>query len=97
MTTCTVSPAGWKCSREPGHDGPCAASRVMPYDEYVDKVIESGDLAQNIEYRWHGESITHFNLPERELRRLLTEAWMDGLKHSLVMIESEKRRLDEQD
>lgn len=25
---CTVPPAGWSCSREPGHEGPCAASPV---------------------------------------------------------------------
>lgn len=25
---CTVPPAGWVCSRKPGHDGPCAASPV---------------------------------------------------------------------
>jgi hypothetical protein len=29
-----------------------------------------------------------------ELRGCLTDAWMDGLKYSLVMIESEKRRRD---
>lgn len=22
---CDVPPAGWRCTREPGHDGPCAA------------------------------------------------------------------------
>ena len=97
MSSCIVPPAGWKCSREPGHDGPRAASRVMPYDEYVDKVVNSGNLSKNIEYRWYGESITYFNLPEREFRRLLTDAWMEGLKYSLVILESEKRRRDEQD
>jgi len=25
-TTCNVPPEGWTCSREPGHEGPCAAS-----------------------------------------------------------------------
>jgi hypothetical protein len=25
---CTVPPAGWQCSREAGHEGPCAARRV---------------------------------------------------------------------
>lgn len=25
---CTVPPEGWSCSREPGHEGPCAASPV---------------------------------------------------------------------
>lgn len=27
-TKCEVPPAGWVCSREPGHDGPCAATAV---------------------------------------------------------------------
>jgi hypothetical protein len=22
---CTIPPIGWKCTRDPGHDGPCAA------------------------------------------------------------------------
>lgn len=25
MTACTKAPAGWTCSREAGHEGPCAA------------------------------------------------------------------------
>jgi len=28
MTTCTKPPSGWTCSREEGHEGPCAASPV---------------------------------------------------------------------
>jgi len=24
-TACKLPPAGWRCSREPGHEGPCAA------------------------------------------------------------------------
>jgi hypothetical protein len=27
---CTLPPAGWWCSRERGHDGPCAARRRLP-------------------------------------------------------------------
>ena len=27
MTACTVPPKGWWCSREAGHEGPCAARR----------------------------------------------------------------------
>jgi len=27
---CSVAPAGWWCSREPGHDGPCAAHPETP-------------------------------------------------------------------
>ena len=27
---CTVPPPGWRCTREPGHEGPCAAVPVTP-------------------------------------------------------------------
>ena len=27
---CKLPPRGWWCSREPGHDGPCAARRKSP-------------------------------------------------------------------
>ncbi len=69
----------------------------MPYDNYVNKAVNNGNLSKNIECQWYGESITYFNLPEREFRRLLTDAWLAGLSHSLELIESEKRRRDEQD
>jgi hypothetical protein len=28
MIACTLPPPGWSCSREPGHDGPCAARPI---------------------------------------------------------------------
>ena len=34
---CQLPPPGWWCSREPGHDGPCAAREVKPdvrYDQF---------------------------------------------------------------
>lgn len=30
---CLVPPTGWTCSREPGHDGPCAASPACTFAE----------------------------------------------------------------
>lgn len=27
---CTIPPAGWYCTRTPGHEGPCAAHPVEP-------------------------------------------------------------------
>lgn len=30
VPVCTVPPAGWTCSRAPGHDGPCAARPNLP-------------------------------------------------------------------
>lgn len=29
--TCDKAPAGWSCTREAGHDGPCAAVKVPWY------------------------------------------------------------------
>ncbi len=28
MKACQVPPPGWRCTREPGHEGPCAAIEV---------------------------------------------------------------------
>ena len=28
-TSCSIAPLGWRCSREAGHDGPCAAHQVL--------------------------------------------------------------------
>lgn len=30
---CTLPPAGWYCTREPGHEGPCAAWPIAPENE----------------------------------------------------------------
>jgi len=30
MTECTLPPSGWRCTREAGHDGPCAAVPSSP-------------------------------------------------------------------
>jgi hypothetical protein len=32
IEVCQVPPKGWKCSRTPGHDGPCAASPISYED-----------------------------------------------------------------
>ena len=70
-----------------------------PYEEYVDKVLSG--------LRFHATLRFLDDVPlepkdedwvritsKRELRSMLIDAWMDGLKYSLVMIESEKRRRD---
>lgn len=54
-----------------------------PYDEYIDRVFD--DISHTGTYK---------GLHVDDLRELLADAWMDGLKYSLVMIESEKRRRD---
>lgn len=94
MSICTIPPAGWSCSREPGHDGPCAARRIFPYEDYTDKILTGGQLARNIHFEWWGAPTILYDFTERELRSLIADAWLEGLKYSLVMIESEKRRRD---
>lgn len=37
---CTVPPEGWKCSRAPGHDGPCAASPICEDDLVADLTLQ---------------------------------------------------------
>lgn len=66
----------------------------FPYDTYVDKAVARGDLSRYVEYRWYGESVTYFTLPERELRSMLADAWLSGLGHSLELIETKRRSND---
>jgi hypothetical protein len=41
---CTVPPPGWTCSREPGHDGPCAARPADPMlSNFRRHLVERGD------------------------------------------------------
>lgn len=71
--TCPLPPKGWTCSRAKGHDGPCAASpEEMPYEKYVDKVIDG------LPRDWYVTG---------EFRRMLIDAWFAGLEHSLVLME----------
>lgn len=32
-SVCTLPPPGWRCTREPGHDGPCAALPILAPSE----------------------------------------------------------------
>lgn len=36
-SACTLPPPGWWCSRDAGHDGPCAARRTIMVDTVVDQ------------------------------------------------------------
>lgn len=38
MKTCEKAPKGWKCTRETGHDGPCAAVKVPWYKQMVNSI-----------------------------------------------------------
>lgn len=38
MTTCDKAPKGWKCTRELGHAGPCAAVKVSKWKQLRDGI-----------------------------------------------------------
>lgn len=43
MTLCSVPPQGWWCSRDAGHEGPCAARQCRyPLEELPHGVIKYG-------------------------------------------------------
>ncbi len=63
-----------------------AARASKPYDEYVNRVVSS----------IVGLSTTG-SLTPRNLREFLADTWIEGLKYSLVMVESEKRKRDAQE
>lgn len=68
-----------------------------PYDEYVDRAMIGIPVWENISKI--GDEIVFSeamvgSFTEREFRSKLIDAWLEGLKYSLVMIESEKRRRD---
>ncbi len=93
MSICDVPPTGWKCSRESGHEGPCAASRDMPYDEYVDRAL---CVVRIVTEEWESTTcpavkIDWVHLTPAEFRSLLADAWMAGLSHSLKLIEEVKK------
>lgn len=67
---CTVPPEGWKCSREPGHDGPCAASPVCE-----DGLV--ADLALQLDYMKASHA-------EEKLRREALEADLAKLNQRLT-------------
>lgn len=95
MTTCTIPPKGWTCSRDAGHDGPCAASQEpFPYEVYVDQAVQNLKTFR-MNYHWAGgdyDQIWAESMSLRELRGLLTDAWLAGLGYSLNIIETEKTK-----
>lgn len=51
-----------------------------PYDDHINKTMAEIDRLQS--------------MSREDIRGFLSDAWMDGLKYGLVMIESEKRNRD---
>ena len=35
MSECQNAPPGWKCTRDAGHDGPCAAVKVSRWQRFT--------------------------------------------------------------
>jgi hypothetical protein len=53
MTTCTMAPAGWYCTRESGHDGPCAAKPTGATKNYwlrKFEMMEGLQISRNVHY-----------------------------------------------
>ena len=57
-----------------------------PYDEYINKTMAEIETLES----------QFGSMSRSELRECLADAWMEGLKYSLVMIESGKRGQDVQ-
>jgi hypothetical protein len=66
--TCTKPPAGWRCTRDYGHDGPCAA-------------VSDAAAGWNYDHPWWPLSLRRY-LPKRYLRwsylRALRKAMADA-------------------
>ena len=45
LSICLLPPEGWKCSRAPGHTGPCAAYPTQPYRSSQKPELTDGELA----------------------------------------------------
>lgn len=59
---CEIPPAGWWCSREPGHDGPCAARSTGGTSAY-DRVCAELRSERDLRYA----ALVERNVARREL------------------------------
>lgn len=55
-TECTVPPVGWKCTRAPGHEGPCAAVPVAIHGTIYIQGIADLDPQKAIHRGTYGSS-----------------------------------------
>lgn len=60
MSKCTLPPEGWECTREAGHDGPCAAIPVS--------------LTSEVSLKAANDTITALRAQVKQLRAALTSA-----------------------
>lgn len=61
-------PTGWACTREQGHDGPCAAVKVPPLQTY--KIRSSTIMMANFHYTEMEETFKKYALWSRRMARL---------------------------
>lgn len=73
MTTpCTKPPPGWRCTREAGHEGPCAAvHRSMDPDSQVDLLDAAKAVIHAYEHRFGAGPVGRFVGPiDEDIQRL---------------------------
>lgn len=49
---CDRPPPGWHCTREPGHDGPCAAHRDLSVFDFVDERSRAQRVWDHVRGPW---------------------------------------------
>lgn len=59
---CTLPPDGWYCTRQPGHDGPCAALAIPPAAQVPDEPVAWRSRHVN----YVGWTLSEWELPMRE-------------------------------
>ena len=86
---CAIPPKGWKCSREFGHKGPCAAASTAPYDTYVETAMKKVNTFSAGQHTSRGVEFGPYRatLEAGELRGMLADAWLAGLAYSLELLE----------
>lgn len=80
-TACALPPTGWVCTREPGHDGPCAA---VPSEDKQSGAARNAALQEAIQ-AVRDQAIHIKGLPERTGEQ---EAYNEALEGSIAAIHS---------
>lgn len=96
MTHCTVPPQGWYCSRAPGHDGPCAATRGERYGNWHIEFNPPPIPTRACDWQfWHDD---YDGAPDANDNRCGSAATLDDAKMEIDMIDDMDRELsvDEQ-
>lgn len=58
-TSCDKAPEGWRCTREYGHDGPCAAVRALTASQKLSNLIEAVYTDDDGEFDPNGDMPIH--------------------------------------